>query len=357
MVAGTTKRLTADERGLLWDALAEVPQPSVSDIAGRLDVCIATVYVWRTRFDNAWTREQFVTGGDFGKRLTAEERGLLWDALAEVPQLLLGDIAGRFDVSVTTVKKWKARRKKDGWTRVDFVAGRKAAINPAVQQEQPTHSAAPPSPAPDDPNLWRLQNMLTVPQDEKTIRALASGPLPAWASAAALGNEGAHGRQDDKAACPAREEVGPCAPRQPEAAPSQHAYDAPREANAPATPQQQHQHQQKKLEEQPPAKASFAPEELHHPLVRTFFPDGVTLRTMTPELISQRDAFVQRAAASDDVLVTSHGDFVFIWEAVDDEGCEGGEGDEEGRPTDAKRRAETDHPATQAGKRPKHASA
>ena len=78
---------------------------------------------------------------------------------------------------------------------------------------------------------------------------------------------------------------------------------------------------------------------------------------MTPELISQRDALVQRAAASDDVLVTRHGDFVFIWEAVGDEGCEGGEGDEEGRPADAKRRAETDHPPKQAGKRPKHASA
>ena len=199
--------------------------------------------------------------------------------------------------------------------------------------------------------------MLTVPHDEKTIRALASGPLPAWASAAALGNEGAHGRQDDKAASHAREEAGPCPPRQTEAAPAQHACDAPKEANAPTTPQQQHQHQQKTLEEQPPAKASFAPEELHHPLVRACFPDGVTLGTMTPELISQRDALVQRAAASDDVLVTRHGDFVFIWEAVDDEGCEGGEGDEEGRPADAKRRAETDHPPMQAGKRPKHASA
>ena len=129
--------------------------------------------------------------------------------------------------------------------------------------------------------------------------------------------------------------------------------EAPRET---PPPQQQ---QQQQGEEQPPTtttKSSFSADELD-PFVRRHFPEGLTLRTMTPELISQRDALVQRAAASDDVLVTRHGDFVFIWEAVDDEGCEGGEGDEEGRPTDAKRRADTDHPATQAGKRFKHASA
>ena len=160
--------------------------------------------------------------------------------------------------------------------------------------------------------------------------------------------------------------MGPCAPRQPEAAPSQHAYDAPREANAPATPQQQHQHQQKKLEEQPPAKASFAPEELHHPLVRACFPDGVTLGTMTPELISQRDDFVRRAHAGD-VKVTRHGDFVMFWEEVVDGKEDGEEDGEQGKGAgegagegvgraDAKRNAAMDEPAAQDTKRPKHAS-
>ena len=102
------------------------------------------------------------------------------------------------------------------------------------------------------------------------------------------------------------------------------------------------------------------------PFVRRHFPEGLTLRTMTPELISQRDDFVRRAHAGD-VKVTRHGDFVMFWEEVVDGKEDGEEDGEQGKGAgegagegvgraDAKRNAAMDEPAAQDTKRPKHAS-
>ena len=46
-----------------------------------------------------------------GKRLTAEERGRLWDALGE-QGASLSEIAARFGIVNQTVSKWKAKREQ-----------------------------------------------------------------------------------------------------------------------------------------------------------------------------------------------------------------------------------------------------
>ena len=116
----SNKRLTAEERGRLWDALGE-QGVSQNQIAARFGIVNQTVSSWKVRREQGWTRDDSVAGGDSNKRLTAEERGRLWDALGE-QGASLRQIAARFGIVNQTVSSWKVRRDQ-GWTRDDFVSG------------------------------------------------------------------------------------------------------------------------------------------------------------------------------------------------------------------------------------------
>ena len=121
-----TKRLSGEERGQLWDALEKFPQLSHEKIADRLGLSRTSVSKWKARREQGWTRDDFVVGKKRGlgwKNLSAEDRGQLWDALAEYPNVTMTAIGARFGLDQNKTLSYKTKREQ-GWTRDDFIAGR-----------------------------------------------------------------------------------------------------------------------------------------------------------------------------------------------------------------------------------------
>ena len=93
-----------EEKSRMYDALAE-PGSSVTDVAQKFGVSYTTAWKWNEKFNNGLSKADFMQPGDSTRRLSMEERGRLWEALS-VPDVNLTEVAREFKVSLGTVWKW-----------------------------------------------------------------------------------------------------------------------------------------------------------------------------------------------------------------------------------------------------------
>ena len=112
-----SRRLTMEEKSRMYDALAE-PGSSVTDVAQKFGVSYTTAWKWNEKFNNGLSKADFMQPGDSTRRLSMEERGRLWEALS-VPDVNLTEVAREFKVSLGTVWKWN-EKLKNGASKKDF---------------------------------------------------------------------------------------------------------------------------------------------------------------------------------------------------------------------------------------------
>ena len=96
----------------LWGVLEESPQLTVTEICAKVSLSWKTVSKWKARREQGWTRDDFVVGKIRGmgwRNLSAEERGQLWDALAEYPDATLTAIGARFGLNPVQVPFFSIR--------------------------------------------------------------------------------------------------------------------------------------------------------------------------------------------------------------------------------------------------------
>ena len=106
-----------EEKSRMYDALAE-PGSSVTDVAQKFGVSYTTAWKWNEKFNNGLSKADFMQPGDSTRRLSMEERGRLWEALS-VPDVNLTEVAREFKVSLGTVWKWNEKLKA-GASKKDF---------------------------------------------------------------------------------------------------------------------------------------------------------------------------------------------------------------------------------------------